>query len=31
MTPRLNLHNASPDIFKAWYAYSQKVAAAPIA
>lgn len=26
MTPRLNLYTASPDIFKAWFAYSQKVA-----
>lgn len=27
MTPRLNLYTASPDIFKAWFAYSEKVAA----
>lgn len=26
MPPRLDLHHASPDIFKAWYAYSLKVA-----
>lgn len=26
MTPRLDLYNASPDIFKAWFAFSQKVA-----
>ena len=26
MAPRLNLYTASPDIFKAWYAFSQAVA-----
>jgi alkylhydroperoxidase family enzyme len=26
MTPRANIYTASPEIFKAWFTYSQKVA-----